>query len=412
MTPLTGIDWLYPLVGWAITAVGGLWVLRLLIGDRSRGRRRCPRCWYDMTGAAALLCPECGKQARSEHHLFHTRRSKGRLALAGLVVLAGWVVANIPQLRQGWVRMVPTAVLARVAPADDAPLAPFQGFTMPVTAPAPSPTIGERLTSEMWRRIWTRKVSSGAGSHFVTRHLRNTPLRYEDLVTVPAIWPTDEPLALWVHPTSLSFNRVDVAAGVRGSGEWAVNSVAYAGMPAAAGSTVELDVELRHGVVLHRGTWHAPCRVRGTTDTFLDRVEDDLANEAVRAALAPRAEWSPGGALTLHFLDRSRTAEWDAIRFAVDFRVELRQSGRALAAASGTTNWRWPVWKNTDEVSLAWLDPGLRPTDNAPMTLLISGDPAASGRAFIGAPFAHPSVCWAGSFEIDLPPRPRSSTPP
>src|SRR5690606_40086181 len=26
-------------------------------GDRPKGRKRCPRCWYDMSGAPGLVCP-------------------------------------------------------------------------------------------------------------------------------------------------------------------------------------------------------------------------------------------------------------------------------------------------------------------------------------------------------------------
>jgi len=44
----------------------GLW------GDRSKGRMRCPKCWYDMSGsfvAGKLVCPECGKDAGGEKRL-------------------------------------------------------------------------------------------------------------------------------------------------------------------------------------------------------------------------------------------------------------------------------------------------------------------------------------------------------
>jgi hypothetical protein len=32
--------------------------------DKARWRRRCPHCWYDMSGATGLVCPECGRDAR------------------------------------------------------------------------------------------------------------------------------------------------------------------------------------------------------------------------------------------------------------------------------------------------------------------------------------------------------------
>ena len=35
----------------AVTLVGLLLVYRGLWGDRSKGRVRCPKCWYDMRGS-------------------------------------------------------------------------------------------------------------------------------------------------------------------------------------------------------------------------------------------------------------------------------------------------------------------------------------------------------------------------
>jgi hypothetical protein len=53
-------------------------VLWGLFGDRSRGRARCPRCWYDLRGRRegkeGLICPECGHDARTERSLYRNRR--------------------------------------------------------------------------------------------------------------------------------------------------------------------------------------------------------------------------------------------------------------------------------------------------------------------------------------------------
>ena len=34
-------------------------------GDRSRGRKRCPKCWYDMAYSSTLTCSECGHTVQS-----------------------------------------------------------------------------------------------------------------------------------------------------------------------------------------------------------------------------------------------------------------------------------------------------------------------------------------------------------
>ena len=65
-----------PWIFWAIAAVLFFAAISLLYwglwGDRSKGRLRCPKCWYDMSGsfeAGKLECPECGKDAGVEKRL-------------------------------------------------------------------------------------------------------------------------------------------------------------------------------------------------------------------------------------------------------------------------------------------------------------------------------------------------------
>lgn len=80
--------------------------------DPSNGRRRCGRCWYDMSATAGLKCPECGTEAPGERALFRTRRAP-RLA-AGVVVLLvmAWGASITPSVvRNGPVAAVPTTVM-------------------------------------------------------------------------------------------------------------------------------------------------------------------------------------------------------------------------------------------------------------------------------------------------------------
>src|SRR5512134_3701851 len=76
---------------WAVLVLfAALTMLLLYLGlfqDRSRGRPRCPKCWYNMTGAPSLVCPECGHDARHERRLYRTRRQ--RWALVCAVLTAG-----------------------------------------------------------------------------------------------------------------------------------------------------------------------------------------------------------------------------------------------------------------------------------------------------------------------------------
>ena len=59
-----------------------------LFGDRSKGRPRCPKCWYDMRGSLPRLeCPECGHQARYERRLYKNRRGRRPIAIGAVLVL-------------------------------------------------------------------------------------------------------------------------------------------------------------------------------------------------------------------------------------------------------------------------------------------------------------------------------------
>lgn len=104
--------------GWVLGVLlflAGLYVLgRAVLADHSRGRRRCPRCWYDMGGVTGLRCPECGREARSAAALLRTRRHRKRAA-AGLLLLALGCLASVaPRLvRDPW-GTLPTPVLSVV----------------------------------------------------------------------------------------------------------------------------------------------------------------------------------------------------------------------------------------------------------------------------------------------------------
>ena len=114
----SAIDWLLPLVGTTLMVVGAAVLVWGLFADRAAGRRRCPRCWYDMDAVPGLTCPECGRIARTERRLLRTRR-KYRWALLGLLLaLLGTGQFAAPWFRRGqWARWVPTRVLIVFMPS-------------------------------------------------------------------------------------------------------------------------------------------------------------------------------------------------------------------------------------------------------------------------------------------------------
>lgn len=102
---------------------GGVLVAWSLWSDRGRGRRRCGRCWHDLSRTPGLLCGECGWQGRREEDLHRTRR-RWRSAILGVVLLTCGAAAFGGALPRGdlW-RQMPAWVLVAALPASGPSLA-------------------------------------------------------------------------------------------------------------------------------------------------------------------------------------------------------------------------------------------------------------------------------------------------
>ncbi|GEM_PF-4915685 len=99
-----------------VCGTGGLALMGWsLFGDRSRGRLRCPRCWYQIGPAVEaypVTCPECGRTIARAKLLHRTRRRWRWTAVALLIAVVGGGLAVTPTLqRDGWAKYAPTTVL-------------------------------------------------------------------------------------------------------------------------------------------------------------------------------------------------------------------------------------------------------------------------------------------------------------
>lgn len=106
------IGWLYAVA--AGIGVFGLWIgIVWAIGDRSRGRRRCTRCLYDLSGLTGLRCPECGREFRSEKHLFRAKRGRWACVVSlFLIAVSGFAFSRTGKVEEyGPLMLVPTPVL-------------------------------------------------------------------------------------------------------------------------------------------------------------------------------------------------------------------------------------------------------------------------------------------------------------
>lgn len=108
---MAGVSWIWVVVAVPLLVAGVVCVARFMLGDRSRGRLRCPKCWYDMDGGGEK-CPECGRVVRSGRDLRRTRRPK-RWAVVGvgLLVMGGASLATRQAVVHGTVSLVPDGVL-------------------------------------------------------------------------------------------------------------------------------------------------------------------------------------------------------------------------------------------------------------------------------------------------------------
>ena len=102
-----GPPWVYYLAA-ALLSLLGLWLLYWSMWrDRSRGRRRCPKCWYDMSASPSLICSECGYIAKRERTLRRTRRHWRIALLAILTLLLALSLSLAPKVhRDGWLSIV------------------------------------------------------------------------------------------------------------------------------------------------------------------------------------------------------------------------------------------------------------------------------------------------------------------
>lgn len=176
--------------GWAVAAIGLLILLWAVRGDRSRSRRRCRRCWYDMAGLSPMqrdgvmlwVCPECGGVHHRERAMLKTRRHRGRIALQLLVVLPGaYGMCVWPRVRDhGWPGAVPNVVLVVLG-------------SVTIEAPDPNsrPVRGARLTRGL----------VGGGSLRLTRAARTLTSELHRRCRARELWQADR-LLLYFYPTA------------------------------------------------------------------------------------------------------------------------------------------------------------------------------------------------------------------
>ncbi|MDY7108594.1 MAG: hypothetical protein SYC29_08145, partial [Planctomycetota bacterium] len=126
-----------------------------MFSDRARGRRRCPRCWYDLAYTPGMTCNECGYTGRSEKDFARTRHRWGiaLLAVLGAALVGGYIIdrANM----KGWMTYVPQTALIW--------LMPLEGDRGPIISELRTRMNADTLSEDQWLTILRRAAKGDPG---------------------------------------------------------------------------------------------------------------------------------------------------------------------------------------------------------------------------------------------------------
>lgn len=162
--------------------------------DPSKGRSRCPKCWYPLAAAPSSpsqaawssTCPECGRAVRKARQLARTRRHKGLIALACLTTLVHIWFLGAFVVNQGPLWPVPSTALFRIGRV-------LGGPSNPLT-----------FSNSLWEELNKRRRRGALSLHQVGEFAElQAPHPLLSAISVPARWITGRPLPIVVDSTSL-----------------------------------------------------------------------------------------------------------------------------------------------------------------------------------------------------------------
>ena len=428
-----------------VVAVAILWWG--LFGDRARGRRRCPRCWYDMSHSNGLRCSECGRTAPNEKHLLRTRRRLIPALLAAIVASAGASYAIERGNQHGWLALMPTRVVVMSLPFSG------DGYAS--------------LTTELTMRIGRRTLTDGQVQSLVKRCLRGDMLarpvspewqrKYgtllancrgvvpegfgldKELLKLPAqveltsrgAWPEDAPICLLLDvrewwpagtecritltpqwnpddPITIWRDAAPRSPGRPGRG----NPNRYRAYPLVihdppAGTRLEFDVVVERLAPGEKPSWQevqaeaitVDVKLAGTLADTLQPSANDELQTAMQDAFGRVVKWTSGRSPVRVSFDRRPT-------YAVQTSEDILIGAVVDILHAGTLARRLELWWPLTPTAaydigfvVAYEDETLikdANEDDNQWTMLVRGDPAIAIRAGTGTAY------WAGEFTVPL----------
>lgn len=420
--PIPGPDWLYWLTSVVLLLAAVPTLYWALWHDRAHGRRRCPRCFYDLAGATAAdattdgeppRCSECGHRAPTAAALFTTRRRWcwATVAVSGLVLSA--ISMGVPIARAGdpFGRLPTNLLIGLDAFATESLRAQARSELERRLWSAPG------ALSE-WQSVWAvrrlhlepnlRRVwPAGVTPRFPDRFLASTPIgstgfRVDLEGTTPGpdrSSPGDAPDFSESYDRVAADTWVEAAAGTRRIRlVFRLNEAqnrAEGAVDPTTGEPWSLPAFASRGRAIE-----LPMTVAGTLDQVLkprsgpeiDALTQEMLGVRVSTSLTDDSRWL----VTTNRVDPGRVG-----LPPLGVRVEVRRSGVVMATARlWTTHGQMPGYPTllrptadepTGLVALRDADPrdaawDVRVTGDAELTLL---DPSATER-------------WVGSFTLPL----------
>jgi len=364
-------EWLF----WSLSVLLVLAGLPLLLWaiwlDRPRGRRRCPKCWYDMSYSTGLTCSECGRTPKHEKHLLRTRRHWRAAALALLLLLGAIPAGSAPRIRKhGWMSVVPTTALIFLVTQED--LADQSRFSLSGGPLSPPDILTIELLARtednsLWNWQWNLLIDRILGidwplSDILTKHQSRWPvgqpfrahiyLHRDNVIETRAILPRTQIRILPRFDHTAEGGPIDEIhwpSNLLDGMDW--TSARNFGTPRQASEELSFDIviervdeslESQTGPGSGRPSWRAlrkqtlslPVRVAGSIDEFI-RFD---SNPELTEMLRQRAHVSVSSSAISIKLE-GKTPDLKAIPAV----VELFRNGQMVFAwmgwLSGTSPW-------------------------------------------------------------------------
>ena len=393
------------MLAWVIAAGSSLILVWALFWDRSRGRQRCPKCWYDMSGNVATRCPECGAQVGSSRQLLKTRRRWWFAAVSLFTLPSAWFAGAAPAIHErGWWAAVPTTMLLYLwEPRGD-----DWDWDSPKT----------KLENELFLRrdLWVADPSQPEGlwwawqrTWYCDRLLAAKGFeKQEPLVTTADSWPVDGHVFVrvrqpWILPYCRDM-RVREKGGKwqrahfgRGSGDAFVCLGPVPG-PGHQSLTVELEA-LEDTLPLWRGRRTIEYVASGSVAGVVEPID----NQALTSWIANDL-WIWADGLSI----KEPQADHNAWHASLDLKVDVLRRSVPVATGylcleEGYVLPRTPIREAPHALALSW-QPGVEPFESLPewdeWTLHVSGVPELA--AGTDPQTIVPVRVWSGQFTGSL----------